>query len=230
MTDHCDEELIALLSGELDRETTTQVVSHLRECGECTAALISVAVAYGTLRAARRAEDALIPRTSVATAVPEPVEQPPLGRRPVKKTHRLSLVAAAAVLVLGALGAALALRGTSSPPVYALATLHHMDAPATASGRVTVRSTNQVKFMDVVTIDLPAAPANHYYEVWLLQPATNKMLPVGLLPPSGEGTYSVAGGIMSQYSAVDISLQTNDGNPAHSKYSVLRGTVTPILS
>jgi hypothetical protein len=33
---------------------------------------------------------------------------------------------------------------------------------------------------------------------------------------------------MAQYSSVDISLQTNDGNPAHSTTSVLRGPVTSV--
>jgi hypothetical protein len=229
MTDHCTEELFDLLTGELDREATLRVVKHVRECEACTGELVSVAVAFGSLRAARRAEDSLV------LSPPRPFEsagdaQPPLRVRPSRSLRRLFVGVAAALIVLASAGTALTVRHASSPPVYAVAALHHMDAPATAAGRVTVRSMSRVKEMDVSTSGLPSAPTNHYYEVWLLQPSTNKMLPVGLLPPSGQGTYTVAGGIMSQYSAVDISLQANDGNPVHSKFSVLRGTVVPVFS
>jgi anti-sigma factor RsiW len=229
MTEHCSEELFDLLSGELDREATVRVVAHLRECGKCTDELVSVAVTHGSLRAARRAREELSPRPDISME-PLSVAQPPLGISPHRRFRRLYLATAAALIVLAGAGSALFLGRPSPPPVYALATLHHLDAPTDAAGRVTVRSTSRVKQMDVVTSGLPPAPANHYYEVWLLQPQTNKMLPVGLLSPSGEGTYSVAGAIMAQYSAVDISLQSNDGNPVHSTDSVLRGTVVPTFS
>jgi len=58
--------------------------------------------------------------------------------------------------------------------------------------------------------------------VWLLDPATLKMLPMGVLSPSGHGEYSVSATIMNGYSAVDVSLQANNGNPAHSQTSVMR--------
>ena len=74
----------------------------------------------------------------------------------------------------------------------------------------------------VHTIDLPAPGPAHFYEVWLLDPSTLKMLPMGVLGPAGTGEYAVAAPIMDGYSAVDVSLQANDGNPAHSKTSVLR--------
>ena len=206
------------------------MVSHLRECGECTSQLISVAVAFGSLRAARRAEGLLASsaegsRALDVGAAPEPPAQPPLQFKPVKRNPIPRIAAAAALIVVCALGVGLALSRTSAPPVSALATLHHMDAPASASGRVTVRSMSHARQMDVVTAGLPAAPANHYYEVWLLQPATNKMMPVGLLSPTGDGTFSVSSRIMAQYSAIDISLQANNGDPRHSAYSVLRGIV-----
>lgn len=79
--------------------------------------------------------------------------------------------------------------------------------------------------MTVTTRGLPSAPAGDSYEVWLLQPSTNKMPPVGLLSPTGVSSYGISNFLMTQYSAVDISLQTNDGNPAHSTTSVLRGVV-----
>ena len=233
MSIHCDEELFALLSGELGRDETVRVVSHLRECGDCTSELISVAVAYGSLRAMRRAEDALVPRgdteTVLSTAHAGPsVEQPPLQFRPGRRHRALSLAAAAVVLVVAATGVGLALSRRSPTPISAVASLHHLQAPRIASGEATVRAVGSTRQMEVATTGLPPAPANHYYEVWLLQPATNKMLPVGVLSPSGQSTYAVANSIMVQYSAVDISLQANDGTTAHSSHSVLRGSVRSV--
>jgi hypothetical protein len=60
---------------------------------------------------------------------------------------------------------------------------------------------------------------------WLLDPVTLKMMPMGTLPPSGQASYGVSASLMAGYSAVDISLQANNGNPAHSAVSVLRGSL-----
>lgn len=227
MSGHVDDELYSLLSGELGREETAAVVAHLRECGECTSELVSVAVAFGSLRAARRTAEALGAPSREATAplaALDGAEQPAL-RLPAARHRRWAALAAAVVLVVAAAtGIVLATR-SSAPPVYASAVLHHMDAPASAVGHVTVRTTSLAQQMSVQVEGLPRAPADHYYEVWLLAPSTNKMLPVGLLSPTGQGKYAVAPSIMAQYSAVDISLQANDGNPAHSATSVLRGSV-----
>jgi len=233
MSAHCDEELVPLLAGELGREETLKVVAHLRECGECTSELVSVAVAFGSLRAARRAGDLLTsrgesPAVDVTGLEVSTSEQPPLRFQPGRQHRGLILVAAAVIAVVAATGIGVAMSGHTTPPVSAVAALHHMDAPPGATGEATVRTVGSNRQMDVATKGLPAAPANHYYEVWLLQPATNKMLPVGVLSPTGSSTYAVAGGIMAQYSAVDISLQVNDGSTAHSSVSVLRGSVRSV--
>ena len=233
MSGHCDEELFALLSGELGRDETREVVAHLRECGQCTSELVSVAVAFGSLRAARRAQDALAPRVSdvevpVTVTAAGADEQPALQFRPRQGHRMLALVASIVVFVALATGIGLALSRHSTPPISAMASLHHLDAPRVATGEATVRTIGTTQQMDVATTGLPPAPANHYYEVWLLQPATNKMLPVGVLSPAGSSTYAVAGSIMAQYSAVDISLQANDGSTAHSSMSVLRGSVRSV--
>ena len=232
MSAHCDEDLYPLLAGELNREETLRVVSHLRECGECTSELVSVAVAYGSLRAARRAEESLRSRgeddtTDEVDTLDAPLSQPPLQFRASRRPRTLALVAAAAVVVAAA-GAGVALSRPSAAPISAVASLHHMEAPVAATGVATVRSVGFARQMQVVTEGLPPAPANHYYEVWLLQPKTDKMLPVGILSPAGASTYAVASSIMAQYSAVDVSLQANDGRTAHSSVSVLRGSVRAV--
>ena len=76
--------------------------------------------------------------------------------------------------------------------------------------------------MRLQTSDLPAAGSG-FYEVWLLQPDSGKMLPVGVLGASGSGTYTLPAGVLGRYADVDVSRERDDGNPAHSADSVLRG-------
>jgi hypothetical protein len=87
---------------------------------------------------------------------------------------------------------------------------------------VSVFADGTTRSLTVETHRLPEPAPQRFYEVWLLDPATRKMLPMGVLSPSGRGNYSVSAGIMAGYSAVDVSLQANDGDPAHSETSVLR--------
>ena len=143
--------------------------------------------------------------------------------------------AAAVSLVAGAGGAALVASGSNTHPsgssgstavasghVVAEAALTPIDAPTTVTGSIKAVAVGSTRTLMVDTSNLVAPGHQHFYEVWLLNPSTQKMLPMGVLSPSGSGTYSVGASIMAGYSAVDISLQANDGNPAHSSTSVLR--------
>jgi hypothetical protein len=138
--------------------------------------------------------------------------------------HRL--VAASVVLLLVTAGILFGLAVSSSrsiaPSPLASATLHSIDSPTGTEGSVAVFADGATRSLTVATPNLPEPPAQHFYEVWLLAPSSGKMLPMGVLAPSGHGSYSVSAHIMAGYSAVDISLQANDGNPAHSSTSVLR--------
>ena len=100
--------------------------------------------------------------------------------------------------------------------------MHTIKAPPGTSGTVAVYAQGSTRTLRVEALGLPEPTSHDFYEVWLLDPATQKMMAMGVLAPSGGGEYSVSANIMAGYSAVDISLQTNDGNPAHSQTSVLR--------
>ncbi|MBV9794680.1 MAG: anti-sigma factor [Actinobacteria bacterium] len=246
---HIADELPALLAGELTREQTLAVAAHLRRCPECQEELVSMVVAAGTLRAAARAEQApaawpgFPPLASTppssAPVLENPENVPPetvpaspdwlrrIPRRgPARWSPRQRLVALAAAVVIaaGAVAAGLGL-SASGPPVLNQAALRPLQAPAGASGAVTVTAASGARQVQVTTADLPDPGQGHFYEVWLLDPATLKMMPMGALAPSGQTTFAVAAGLMAGYSAVDISLQANNGNPAHSAVSVLRGTL-----
>ena len=233
---HVAEELPALLAGECDRSQTLAVAAHLRSCPLCRDELVSVAVAASTLRAAARAERArpgpAWPGPGLSEgpspngdgsepALPAWLTHPPRRRVPAR---RFAAIAAAVVVVAGAVAAAIGLTGAGSP-VVGRATLHPLDAAAGASGNITVTASSGGRLMAVRTAGLPAPGGQHFYEVWLLDPVTLKMLPMGALPPSGQASYGVAVSLMAGYSAVDISLQADNGNPAHSAVSVLRGSL-----
>ena len=71
---------------------------------------------------------------------------------------------------------------------------------------------------------LPTAPKGEFYYAWLLDPRTDKMLPLGQVDPRHVATFDVPEPLVASYSAVDVSLEADDGNPGHSVTSVLRAT------
>jgi hypothetical protein len=247
---HVADDLPALLAGECGREQTLILAAHLRACPECRQELVSMVVATSVLRAAARVEQLparnhsapAIPVTSKTPETPSTTETPlatensptpewlkeitrrPRHHRRTGHRRRLAAVAAAVIVVAGAIAAGLGLSG-SGPAQVARAALHPLQAPAQASGQVTVTAAAGARDVEISTAGLPTPGPGHYYEVWLLDPATLKMMPMGDLPPSGQARFSVAAGLTAGYSAVDISLQANNGDPAHSKVSVLRGTL-----
>ncbi|HEY2280538.1 MAG TPA: anti-sigma factor [Streptosporangiaceae bacterium] len=238
---HVADELPGLLAGECGREQTLTLAAHLRACPQCQEELVSVVVATGILRATARAEQApsravspsSLPSSSESTSSPGAgaPDTPEWLTRATRRgpagwsiRRRFVALAAAVVIVAGAVAAGLGL-STSSAPVTNRAALRALQAPAGAHGAVTVTGASETRQVQVSTDGLPAPGQGHYYEVWLLDPATLKMLPMGALAPSGQATFGVATGLMAGYSAVDVSLQANNGNPVHSAVSVLRGTL-----
>jgi len=62
-----------------------------------------------------------------------------------------------------------------------------------------------------------------FLEVWLIDPDTLQMIGLGALT-SDSGRFQVPDGLdLSQYRLVDVSLEPFDGDPVHSRDSVVRG-------
>ncbi|WP_426566242.1 anti-sigma factor domain-containing protein [Angustibacter sp. McL0619] len=224
------EELVALLRGELDRARTGDVVGHLRECDDCRSALVEVASVHCALSAAARLlrsepEAHLTPvGPSSVLAGQSTVELPPLV--PVTTRRRLPMVlvacAAGVLLVVGLAAGIQHWRGNASATPSRSVALQAVTG--TASGRVsmaepaTQRGTTR---MSITTTGLdPAGPGRFYY-AWLFDPMTSKMLPLGVVSPDGSTRFDVSDDLVSSYHAVDISLQDDNGDPAHSATSVL---------
>jgi anti-sigma factor RsiW len=231
-------DLVGLLAGELTRDETIAVGRHLRTCAPCREELADLAVAHGSLQGAAGAMrgldegSAASPATAplVGTELAQPL--PALSAdalHSARRQHRsrrtgavVASIAAACVLVAGVTTAVVHGQHGSNGNVVASASLKPIDAPPTSGGTIKALANGSSRELIVSTAGLSAPPAQHFYEVWLLDPASQKMLPVGVLPPSGTGNFTMPASIMAGYSAVDVSLQQNNGNPAHSETSVLR--------
>jgi anti-sigma-K factor RskA len=92
-----------------------------------------------------------------------------------------------------------------------------------ASGQASMAGDDGDRRMTVTTDHLPALRPGQYYEVWLLDPNAGTVFPVGVLPPDGEARFTLPASVVGRYQAIDVSLEADDGDPAHSKHSLLRG-------
>jgi len=76
--------------------------------------------------------------------------------------------------------------------------------------------------MTVETRDLPKIGRGEFYEAWLFNPNTQKMLALGVVGPAGTASFEVPDSLVGRYQVVDVSLERDDGDPGHSVTSVLR--------
>jgi Anti-sigma-K factor rskA, C-terminal len=225
-------DLAALLRGELGNAAACEAAVHARGCEGCRADLVDVALGHGLLTATRGTfgSDPVAETTAPVTDLPAELRRE-LGRR--WWARPLVAAVAAFVLVVGA-GVTAVLTGGEDRMDPALAaeqtaTLEPVDPPAASSpgagGQVSMAADRGlVTRMRVDTSDLRRAPRGEFYYVWLLDPRTDKMLPLGVVTPGRTARFDVPESLVEGYSAIDISLEADDGNPAHSVTSVLRAS------
>jgi hypothetical protein len=232
-------DLFALLRAELDNAAATAAGAHLDGCGACRQELADLSVGHALLsRAVRTVAEPTgttpaLPAMAAMAAVPAtpamPAASPPRRHR---RRGRALLVAAA---VLGGIGvgaagtAALVDRGPSTSPTPAAYAAAPLDPVAgSGAGEVEMVATDaRHTEMTIRTHDLPSPGAGRFYYAWLLDPTTDKMLPLGQVEAGSTASFAVADALLDAYSAVDVSLEADDGDPAHSPTSVLRGTYAP---
>ena len=137
--------------------------------------------------------------------------------------RRRSLIGLAAALVLALVAAVLLWTGPLRPDrAGGTVPLAGVGAVA-ASGKASMAGDDGDRRMTVTTDDLPALRPGQYYEVWLLDPTAGTVFPVGVLPRDGEARFTLPASVVGRYQAIDVSLEADDGDPAHSKHSLLRG-------
>jgi hypothetical protein len=236
------DDLPAMLSGELSPSRERAVAEHLDDCDACRRELAVVARASAWLQDAIRLDVVtdLAPASSTSESPPATAaDLPPLqlprhswspargSRSRIHRPHAARWLAAAAAVVLlvaGVLGGVVVGRASnsSSGTAVALQPVTGGLSVGDASGEAKLSASGG---MHLAVNGLPTPPGADFYEVWLYDPPTGRMLAVGVLPPDGKGSYSLPASLKNTYSAVEISLEPNDGNPEHSKVSVLRGSL-----
>ena len=212
-------ELPALVAGRLDLTGIRHLRAHLRACGTCRQELVEIVGGAAALELARGMEEPPDELPPLVIESPRPSATPARGaarpsRRRVAVIGGLAAAAVAAVLVVS-----LVVFRRSSPSTVAVAF-----APLAASGDGGTVSMTTAGPERTMTVDarLQAAADGSFYEVWLLDEASGRMLSVGVLPAEGKASFSLPADLVARYDAVDVSVEPDDGVAAHSADSVLR--------
>jgi hypothetical protein len=216
MSEHPYDELPGLLFGELNRAEVMVVSDHLAGCDDCRRELAVLAASSASLRAAARQPQ---PATAPDAPAPDAALAPPRAG-----WRRGPLVGLAAALALAVAAAAVLWAGGLWRPDRPDRTVPLAGVGAVAaSGRASMAGAGDDRQMTVAAEDLPPLRVGQYYEVWLLDPGAGTVFPVGVLPPDGEGRFTLPASVVGRYQVIDVSLEADDGDPAHSKRSLLRG-------
>lgn len=229
-------DLLALLLGDLDNAEILEAADHLDECDECRGELVLTATGHGLVTSSARTLGRSASQTPAAdsvTALPPLADVTGFRRRHVRTRVTQALVAAAAIAFVAAgsyaVGgrddrAVVAVSTPSVSPVPTTVTRSAVLTPIEGFGRGIVNMTEggSSAVMQIQTNRLRPTKPGQFYYAWLLDPVTNKMLPLGQVGPGGTASFEVTPELLDSYSAVDVSLETDDGDPGHSPHSVLR--------
>ncbi|MFJ7044582.1 anti-sigma factor [Streptomyces sp. NPDC101112] len=143
--------------------------------------------------------------------------------------RRPALLVAAASLVVGALlgGAVTAWRLDDGPPTADASPANRLAPLAVPRAAGTVRLVRGPEAEREVTVTVTGLPrTDGYYEVWLMDRTHTRLVAMGVLGPDGTATLPLPARIdLGRYPLIDVSAQEDNGNPAHSGTSVVRGAL-----
>ena len=179
------------------------------------------------------------------TTVDNPAPVPaPAARRPVRRAttgprsgagpgrrtgrpgwRRTALVAAAAAVLAVLVTVGLGGLRTDDGAVTERADLAaYGTTPASAHGQASVLRRDGTEVLRLHVANLPAEPG--YYEVWLIDPDTQRMFSIGILGGQSDVDLPLPSSVdLKDYRLVDVSAELYDGNAAHSGHSLLRGSL-----
>ncbi|WP_354700869.1 hypothetical protein DSM112329_01161 [Paraconexibacter sp. AEG42_29] len=185
--------------------------------------------------AARPAWDGVAAGEAAPPTAAAPLRQPRGVRawatRPITLRRGVAALASAVLLTAGA-GGAVVLTGDPAPgdeivagPGAAPVVLLRAFDGFAGAGRVSVRLPATAGRPAVLVADgLAPSPSGHYYELWLMSDGT-RLASLGSFRVGAGGHVEVrfpVGVDPQAYRYLDISLEADDGDPAHSARSVLR--------
>jgi hypothetical protein len=249
---HVDPEILALLAlGEEVADSPAR--AHLSGCAECRAELAELSRTATLGRSSIDAGALLAPDARVWSRVidelgirdpghdlSEPEEAAPPSsvhvaeRRPRgrERAHRRRWVpvAVAASLVVGlglGVGGALAWQSLQTPADRVLATAQLKAFPAWKGSSGEARIERRADGTRVVQVAMSSPEhGTGFDEVWLISSDASQLVSLGVLA-DGSGTFVIPAGLdLRRYDLLDISSEPLDGNPAHSKNSIMRGQLS----
>ena len=215
-------------------------VAHLDECATCQTELARLRRTAGLLRNAdpeslQRPGQHLWARIEADLATDHPDAAPDAVRpdgphlvaaRPRRVRRGLVLLAAAAGLVVGIGGTIVAGRIGGTPDVVSSTSLVALPGHSGTGTAELLRHDGIAELR--VRVDAETAPDQDFHELWLINTDGKRMYSIGVLPPSGRGTYPIPpqlGADLAGFTIVDVSLEPYDGDARHSLDSVVRGTL-----
>ena len=242
---HCEQDTLALLAlGE--PAASAEDDRHLTGCEQCQSELAALRAVVMASRQITPADRPVSPPPAVWDRITTELDiaAPPLPDAPAAPTNAVPVVAlserrtrywsrrtavlTAAAAVAGVLAGVVGVgivqsRETTESVVTATTELKPLSV-AEASGSASLHSSPSGETLTVRVSGLRQV-SDGFYEVWLADKQTKKMISVGVLDPANQGSFDVPVGLdLTEFRVVDVSLERFDGNPLHSALSVVRGT------
>lgn len=219
MSFHITDDLPGLLTGEASRDETMAAAAHLRGCPDCQQELVSAVVAHASLASAQRFAREVV--ASSETALPNLDAVFETARKDSSRRdgrRRLVAVAAAAVVLAG-VGVTVAetVGGDGG------STTQTVQLDAFGVGNQAAKATLGGGTMRIDATSLPKLDRQHFYEVWLTNPTRTRLQAVGSISNGNRAQLTVSPKVMSQYSAIEVSIQRLE-QTSYSGKSVLRGS------
>ena len=154
------------------------------------------------------------------------------------RVRRVTLAAAAVMLIAAGTATAVAVLRGDSAPVVATADLAHDPGSFDPLGAQAQAGANLVDHGDrhsveIVDASLPAPGTDADLEVWLIRPDPDggvaDLVSLGVVGFQEPGSLDVPDGYdPDSYYVVDISIEPRDGDPTHSGRSILRGPLRDV--
>ena len=222
---HVDDDTLALLAlGEPVASAADR--AHLADCESCSSHLAELGLVSRLGRESLSDPPLRAPRPEVWEAIADELglERPArTGRRRV-----VPLLVAAGTAVLLAVGgvAGWQLLRPVPPEVVARATLDAFPDWPGSSGSAEVERLPDGSRVVRLTLSAPE-PSGSYREAWLITEDATQLLSLGVVD-SATAVLAVPDGIdLALYDLVDVSDEIDDGDPAHSGDSIVRGRLEP---
>jgi hypothetical protein len=222
---HVDDDTLALIAlGEPAASAADR--THLADCESCSSHLDELKLVSQLGRDSLSEQPLSTPRPEVWQAVALELG---LGQRShAGRRRRAPLLAAALVSVLLAVAgvAGWQLLRPVSPVVVARATLDAFPAWQGSSGNADVELRPDGSRVVLLTLSAPEI-AGAYREAWLITQDGTALVSLGVVD-SATSVLEVPDGIdLGRYALVDVSAESDDGDPAHSGDSIVRGRLEP---